>query len=589
MGFAGGAEQRTEQRNVAQQWHLGDGLGDVVLNQPAKHNHLTVVGEDGALDRALVGHQIDRLGVEPGAGGDGGDFLLDLQAQGGAFVDAWRDLEGHADVLAFDGGEGVAGTRGVGGVGAGLEGHVLPDEDFRFLVVQGQQARRGQQVALAVGRECGDQCAEAVAADADDGAVGQGEVFRYFLTLQDLQHAAHRQAGTGEVDPAQATPAAAAAAGIHGPLHAEGVGDVAGHLDDGRFDHHLGARYVELTHDIFEGGDQIGLGQQHQGVETLVGADEDVRLSASGFAAFLILQAFGNLAEGFGQGLGVVVAQADHSRIGRAAGGAVQRAGKVGQFGAGVRRAEQNQAVGAGVGHHLGGTGALGLAAGDGGIEHFGGVHHPGVLQGHHAEVLRAAAVELPHQVFDAFDVGAAVADDQRVGRGDSSQMAVLRYQWTNQRDQLGHWRMLHLDQAGFQAIRRRTAGISFGLGLGVGHDARLIALGQHAETVGGHHREKQLIDLGQPQRRAGDHVDLALHTRVDDEGLPGDAGDLIDELADVGALEVDGPAFFLLIGAGRHLLYLREQGQGGSGQAGGEEGEGQSASENMHRFSRFP
>ena len=197
--------------------------------------------------------------------------------------------------------------------------------------------------------------------------------------------------------------------------------------------------------------------------------------------------------------------------------------------------------------------------------------------------------VELPHQVFDALDVGAAVADDQRVGRGDSSQMAVLRYQWTNQRDQLGHWRVLHLDQAGFQAIRRRTAGISFGLGLGVGHDARLIALGQHAETVGGHHREKQLIDLGQPQRRVGDHVDLALHTRVDDEGLPGDAGDLIDELADVGALEVDGPAFFLLIGAGRHLLYLREQGQGGSGQAGGEEGEGQSASENMHRFSRFP
>ena len=45
----------------------------------------------------------------------------------------------------------------------------------------------------------------------------------------------------------------------------------------------------------------------------------------------------------------------------------------------------------------------------------------------------------------------------------------------------------------------------------------------------------------------------------------------------------------FLLVGAGRYLLDLRERRQGDSSQAGGEEGEGQSASENMHRFSRFP
>ena len=34
--------------------------------------------------------------------------------------------------------------------------YTSPDEDFRLLVVQGQQAGRGQQVALAVGRQGGD-------------------------------------------------------------------------------------------------------------------------------------------------------------------------------------------------------------------------------------------------------------------------------------------------------------------------------------------------------------------------------------------------------------------------------------------------
>src|SRR5690606_27206600 len=131
-----------------------------------------VLGEDGALDRALVG---DDVGVADllHAGGDGGDFWLDLQAQGRAVVDMRGDLEVDADVLAFDRGERIARTFAVGSVGAGIEGDVLTDQYFRFLVVQGQQARGRQQVALAVRRQRGDQRAEAAAADTDDGAVGK--------------------------------------------------------------------------------------------------------------------------------------------------------------------------------------------------------------------------------------------------------------------------------------------------------------------------------------------------------------------------------------------------------------------------------
>ncbi|MNJ55661.1 hypothetical protein D3C77_511680 [compost metagenome] len=145
------AEQRTEQRNIAQQRNLGVGAGHVVLNQAAEHDHLAILGKNGAPDRTLVGDQIHGLCGEARSGRDGRDFLLDLQAQRGALIDVRSYLQRNADILPFDGGERIVRARGVGGIGTGLEGHVLTHEDFRLLVVQSQQARRRQQVALAVG------------------------------------------------------------------------------------------------------------------------------------------------------------------------------------------------------------------------------------------------------------------------------------------------------------------------------------------------------------------------------------------------------------------------------------------------------
>ncbi|MCY1506876.1 hypothetical protein D9M68_411340 [compost metagenome] len=503
-------------------------------------------------------------------------------------------LEGDADVLALDGGEGVVGARSIGGEGAGLEGHVLAHQDFRPLVVQCQQAGGRQQVALAVGREGGDQGGEVVGADADDGAVRQG--VGDFVVADGVEHRAHRESGIAEVHAAQA---AGAATGIHGPLHTEGIGDVAGNLHDGRFHHHLGAGHVELADYVFHGGDHVRFGQHHQGVEALVGADQDVlRPSAAGHAlfataaAFLAFQAFGNLAEGFGKRLGVVVAQADHPGIGRARGGGVEGLRQACQLVPGGRRAEDDQAVGAGVGDHLGARGALGLAAIEGSVEHLGRVHHPGVAQVQYRVVAVALLVELAHQVFDARDVGGAVADDQGVGGGHGGQVAVLGDQWSNQRDELRHRSVLHLDHPGLQALGAGAAAAGLGLGFGIGNDARLIALGDHGEAVSGHHRKEQLVDLVEPERRLGDHADLAFHPRVDDEGLAGDVGDLVDELADIGILEVDGPAILLLLlrvagrGAGR-LGGERRQRRGQ--QAGGEQGEREAREGRGHRVIRFP
>ncbi|MNV69196.1 hypothetical protein D3C71_1620970 [compost metagenome] len=148
---------------------------------------------------------------------------------------------------------------------------------------------------------------------------------------------------------------------------------------------------------------------------------------------------------------------------------------------------------------------------------------------------------------------------------------------------------MLHLNQAGFQAIRGGAALSGIGLGLGVGHDARLVALGDDAEAMGGHHREEQLIDFAQAQRGARHDTDLAFDPRIDDEGFPGDLRDLLDELADVGALQVDGPAFLLLVGAGRCRSDRGIQGQRADGQAGGKQDEGETREDRSHRFSCFP
>jgi hypothetical protein len=147
--------------------------------------------------------------------------------------------------------------------------------------------------------------------------------------------------------------------------------------------------------------------------------------------------------------------------------------------------------------------------------------------------------------------------------------MAVLRNQWADQGNQLGGGSVLHLDYPGLQLVAtgRPTAG--FRLGFGVRYDPRDITLSQYAESMRRHYRKEQLIDLAQRQGRIGYHADLALHSRIDDERLAAELADLINERADVGVLEVDGPAV-LLIRTRFDTRFGCDQGQWGGQQAGG-------------------
>ena len=117
------------------------------------------------------------------------------------------------------------------------------------------------------------------------------------------------------------------------------------------------------------------------------------------------------------------------------------------------------------------------------------------------AAVIAAGAVDLIDQRQQALDVGAAVADDQRIARGNRRQVALLRYQGANQRQQFADRRVLHLQQAGLQAVCVLLGRTGLGARLAVGDDACLAVLIDHGIAMGAEHRKKQLVDLAEAQR----------------------------------------------------------------------------------------
>ncbi|CRQ73801.1 hypothetical protein PAERUG_P45_London_17_VIM_2_12_12_01289 [Pseudomonas aeruginosa] len=485
-GLAGRAEQPADAGDVAQQRYPRIAAQQVVLDQSAEDDDLAVVGQYGALDRALVGHQVHRLRRQGGGWRDGGYFLLDLQAQHAVLADVRRDLEGHPDILALDSGERIARTAGAGGVAAGLERHVLADQDFRLLVVQGQQARRRQQVAAAIAAQRGDQRAEIATAEADYRTVGQ--LCRRLAGLQRAQQGADGQPAVGEASAAGDMPA------TQRPLHPEGVADLAGQLDDRRLHQQLRARHVELADDVLEQADILRVGEDHQGIQRFVGAHQQAALAASpAILAPLAVQRFADLPEGGGKGLGVAMAQADHPAVRRPRRGDVERLRQPQQARSRLRRTEQDQAVAAAVGKDLDGGGALPGGRGDAAIEHLGDFRDPGMAHVVDAVVMFAGPVEAAHDRLDALDVGAAVADDQRVGRRYGGQMAMGRDQRPDHRDQFRHRGLLRLDHPRLQAARPIADGLLRGVlaCLHVRHDTRLVALRQHRVAVGGEHRKE--------------------------------------------------------------------------------------------------
>src|SRR3989442_359869 len=148
------AEQRAQKRNVAEQRNLLRGHAQGVLDQPAEHDGIAVVHHDLGFERALGGDQIARAGAR--SRDDVRDLLIDLEPDGRALGNLRLDAQGEADVSALDRLEGIHRPHPSSGgsrrrrATAGYKGHVLPDDDFRLVVVQRKEVRRGGNVAQLV-------------------------------------------------------------------------------------------------------------------------------------------------------------------------------------------------------------------------------------------------------------------------------------------------------------------------------------------------------------------------------------------------------------------------------------------------------
>ena len=241
-------EQVADDGDVAQQRNFALVVLAVVRNQPANHDDLAIVDQHGILDRTLVGDQVDRL---HGARGrhHAGHFQKRLELHRSAFCHLWRDLKGQANVFTLDGLERVGRCVRRLREAAGDKRHILADDDFSLFVVEREDIRRRQDVALLVRLERACKRAEVQHfshAGEFDRAADDADI----ETGVDRADIAGRTddvgAGAAEVSAADHLRATAVDAGKVLPLNTELGSNRGADFYDERFDVHLRAPCIEL-------------------------------------------------------------------------------------------------------------------------------------------------------------------------------------------------------------------------------------------------------------------------------------------------------------------------------------------------------
>jgi hypothetical protein len=352
-----------------------------------------------------------------------------------------------------------------------------------------------------------------------------------------------------------------------------------GHLDDGGFDQHLHAPHVQPFHDRFHLGDHGRFAADHDGVQGLVRLDRrgdgahGLRLrtaAAAGLAVDERLDDLGNLG-------GIGVPQVDDL------GGAGARCRPVELRDQGsqalelTRLALQDQRVVALVGHDRDPARSLGGAADllrCELLEERGHGADPGLLQLHDLDARGVCDVELPDDAFEAKDVLGVIRDDDDVRFRRGGKVAVLRYQGTQDFQELRRVHVLRGHHPRDQLIAAYVL-LLVELRAALACDGLLdhlddVAGGYGGETVHPQHREEQIVDRVPVETAGRDDRDAPLDARIDDEIPAGDPRDLIDEVADVGILQVDLVGRFRVLGGCR---YRRDawKGHGGEKQQRGQ------------------
>ena len=417
-------------------------------------------------------------------------------------------------------------TAAVGGVGTGLERDVLAHDDFRFLVIQGQQAGGGKQVAAGIARQRRYQCTEPIAAQPQDRA------FRGFIQFIEVHCADDRDVGSRKIDEALG------AAAVEAPLHPHRFGDVAGNLDDGCMDKHLGPGLVQFTHDVFDGAHLGRFGDQHQGILAFIGHDHEgagggaVSQPGEGRCGFFILpDAFQHL----GQLLGIAVAQADDPRVVLGSDGRnVEGPGQIHQALTHGRCADDHQAIAPGVSDHQACRITLALATG--GFHERRDIAGLGMAQSHHHMIAVAPRIQLLHHPGDALHIGGGVGDYHSVGRYRGADVTIGRHQGPHQSGDIGGNARLQIEDPGNELRRRGAFGIVTGARPGIADrgDQDPLAFVDHREVVCIEHRIEQPTYTFAVQCLAGHDGNAPRHAGIKHHGLAQNRRELLDHVAQI-------------------------------------------------------
>ena len=143
-----------------------------------------------------------------------------------------------------------------------------------------------------------------------------------------------------------------------------------------------------------------------------------------------------------------------------------------------------------------------------------------------------------------ALNIIGAVRNNQYIGGRIGSKMALLGHQWPQDRDQLGSSNIIDLHHPGNHLIATTGTAItgsrdSVLLGVDIRHDLDDFTAGDCSKTMHLEDRQKYLVDLLTAHGPRGNHGDLALYPRVDNEILVGHLGHRFNQGADIGIFQV--------------------------------------------------
>ena len=479
------------------------------------------------------------------------------------------------------------------GEGAGDKRHLLPDGDKGLLVIQRQQAGRGEDVGVGLPLQ-------GVEND------GHTEFFTDNAPAQGQARGAGQRAGEGAgVKIAGRHPASLGlTAGHHGPgdiprprvIRADAAAVQAAvvheqplqaqiltvnhlQLHNDRLDQHLRPANIQASDHRLQRRHLVGVGGDNQRVGALIGLDGGIALRRPvvfSLGAVELADVLHHPGQHLGNFRSLRVFQVNDLDVAGLLQGRIHIGNQFAHARALQFIAGHQHAVGTLVGHQEHFHFAAGVP-GFRGVDLLQHAHHVlrhGIAQGDQVRFLHRRLVHALDNVANTGDIGGDIGNDDGVAGRVGGHVRLLGHQRPQHGNQFGRRDVIQAQHLGdVFVVDTRPRGRA---GNGHGRGARVLVLDNAQHATGAHggvtvdieNGEKQVVQLAGIDRPGGDDLDFAFDGGIDhDRGLGG-LGHKADQLLDIGLLQIDreilGPSRpgFLRLRAGQ-ASEQQSQGQG--------------------------